>query len=78
MAAHDHPRTRLSPETPTPRNLAAIDAANLGLDFINHCALPLATVIANLPGHSPELRRLCRILRRQARDYRARLRLIRP
>ena len=51
------------------RNLAAIDAANLGLEFIEHCTLPLLSAIAHLPCDNPDVARLCQLLQQQAQEY---------
>lgn len=53
------------------RNLAAIDAANLGLAFIEHGTLPLLSTIAHLPCDNPDVARPCQLLAQQAQEFRA-------
>ena len=51
-------------------NPATQDAANMGLAFIDECALPLAAAIAHLPADHPAISALCRLLQQEAEQYR--------
>jgi hypothetical protein len=62
---------QLATTSPDNARLAAIDAANLGLDLIDHCVTPLVDVIAHLPCDNPDVLTTCELLQRQMADYRS-------
>lgn len=53
------------------RNIAAIDAANIGLDFIARYVSPLATAIASLSEDNQDVDALCAVLRQEADNVHA-------
>lgn len=53
----------------TPRNLPALDAANLGLVFIHHYATLLATAIEHLPDGPPNITAFCHLLLEKAENF---------
>lgn len=61
----------------SPRNIAAIDAADLGLDFIDRCVIPLTRAMRHLPEGHPDVLSLNDRLTLQAEEYRERLSIIR-
>ena len=56
--------------TATPRNIAAIDAANLALDLIDNCVTPLTKAIGQQSADAAQVSALCLLLQENAAQYR--------